>query len=101
VAQFVQSIAQLQTKHLMETKLHRDAILSNETEIDPLTKVLESAPEDERWDPIGGSESKRAIANVGDDQDEEGRSGAERLFAEGIDAAEIEQIELSEDREPS
>lgn len=84
----------------METQLHSDAKLTNETDIDPLTEKLESAPESERWDPIGGSKAKRALVNLGDDQDEEGRSGAERLVAEGIDAAEEEQMELSALDEP-
>ena len=53
--------------------------------------VLEAASEAERWDPLPGSAGHQATVLPGDDEDDEGRSNAERLVEEGIAEAEQDQ----------
>jgi hypothetical protein len=59
---------------------------------DPKTAVLESMPETERWDPVPGSAGHKVPSAPSDDEDEEGRSDAERLVEEGVSGAEHDQM---------
>jgi len=61
--------------------------MTGESEADPKEALLESAPETERWDPVPGSTGGKAPVNPSEDEDEEGRSDAERLIQEGIAGA--------------
>ena len=66
--------------------------LTGETDIDPKTAALESAPESKRWDPVPGSTGRKVAAAPSADKDEEGRSDNERLVAEGVAGAEHDQM---------
>ena len=66
--------------------------LTGETDMDSKEAVLESAPESERWDPLPGSEGRKAPTAASDDEDDEGRSDNERLVEEGIAGAEHDQM---------
>jgi hypothetical protein len=61
--------------------------LTGGADMDAKVAVLESAPESERWDPVAGSTGNKAPVAPSDDEDEEGRSDAERLVEEGIAGA--------------
>jgi hypothetical protein len=67
--------------------------LTGETDMDPKERLLESAPESERWDPVPGSSGHKvpSAPNADADEDEEGRSDNERLVDEGIAEAELDQ----------
>ena len=64
--------------------------LSGQPEIDPKEALLESAPESERWDPVGGSTGGKVPVASGEDEDNEGRSDNERLVEEGMSEAELD-----------
>ena len=66
--------------------------LKGEPDTDPKEAVLESAPESERWDPVPGSEGRKALIAPSADEDDEGRSDNERLVEEGIAEAEHDQM---------
>jgi len=66
--------------------------LTGEPDADPNDAVLESAPESERWDPVGGSIGHKVAVVSSDDEDEEGRSNSERLVEEGVQEAEHDQM---------
>ena len=66
--------------------------LTGEPDIDPKDAILESAPEDERWDPVPGSVGHKARVAPSEDEDDEGRSDNERLVEEGIEGAEHDQM---------
>ena len=66
--------------------------LTGEPDTDPKEAVLESAPESERWDPVPGSEGRKALVAPSADEDDEGRSDNERLVEEGIAEAEHDQM---------
>ncbi len=66
--------------------------LTGESEVDPLTAILEAAPEGERWDPLPGSVGHRIEPAPSEDEDEEGRSDRERLVEEGVAGAEHDQM---------
>ena len=53
--------------------------------------ALESVPESERLDPVGGSTGHKVPPAPSADEDEEGRSDNERLVDEGIAEAELDQ----------
>lgn len=61
-------------------------------EIDPKEAMLESVPESERWDPVPGSEEHKAFEAASEDEDDDGRIDAARLFEEGMDEAEHETM---------
>jgi hypothetical protein len=65
--------------------------LTGVSDMDPNDKVLESAPESERWDPVSGSTGRKVPVAPSEDEDEDGRSDNERLVEGGIAEAEIEQ----------
>ncbi len=66
--------------------------LTNESDQDPKEALLESAPESERWDPLPGSTGRVVPVTSIDDEDDEGRSVAERLIDEGMLEAEHDQL---------
>src|SRR5271165_4175527 len=45
--------------------------LTGESDMDPKTAILESAPESERWDPVPGSTGGRLPAAPSADEDDE------------------------------
>jgi len=67
--------------------------LTGGPEMDPKETALEAAPESERWDPAPGSEGRKVPASPGEDEDDEGRSDNERLVEEGIEEAELDQMD--------
>ncbi|MDB6137271.1 MAG: hypothetical protein JWO94_343 [Verrucomicrobiaceae bacterium] len=80
----------------MKTDLEDDLVAAT----DPHDAILNEAPEDKRWDPIGGSEGERVKPLYGDDEDEDGRSGAVTLVEEGIAAAEFDQMLQADKADP-
>ena len=60
-------------------------------EPDPTQTLLESVPESERWDPVLGSVGHEAAVTLDDNEDEEGRSVAERLVQAGVAEADHDQ----------
>jgi hypothetical protein len=66
--------------------------LTGEPDTDPTEALLESAPESARWDPLPGSEGRKAPVAPSADEDDEGRSDHERLVEEGIAGAEHDQM---------
>jgi len=59
---------------------------------DPETAVKISAAESERWDPLPGSVGHKVHVPSGDEEDDEGRSDAERLVEGGVRHAGREQM---------
>lgn len=66
--------------------------LTGQPNADPKATVLETAPEAERWDPLPGSSGHSVTVAASEDEDDEGRSDAERLVAEGVAEAEHDQM---------
>ena len=66
--------------------------LSGESEIDANQELLESATEDERWNPVPGSTGHQTENSASEDEDEDGRSESAQLFEEGVSEAEHEQM---------
>ena len=66
--------------------------LTGESDMDPNQTILESAPESERWDPVHGSTGDKVAAAPSEDEDDEGRSDSARLFEEGVQEAEHDQM---------
>jgi hypothetical protein len=62
--------------------------LTGRPDKDVTETVLESAPESERWDPVGGSTGDKVPVAPSEDEDDEGRSDNERLVDEGIAEAD-------------
>lgn len=60
--------------------------------IDPRQELLEAVPESERWEPVPGSTGHEAPTFINDGDDAEGRSADERLFEEGVEEAEHDQM---------
>ena len=67
--------------------------LTGEPELDPKQAALEAAPESERWDPVPGSQGRKVPVSPGEDEDDEGRSDNERLVEEGVEEAELDQMD--------
>ena len=63
-----------------------------EAEIPKKDALLEALPESKRWDPLPGSEGRQAPESPSEDEDAEGRSQAEQLVDDGVEAAEREQV---------
>jgi hypothetical protein len=60
--------------------------------LDPKQAALEAAPESKRWDPVPGTQGHKVPVSPGDDVDDEGRSDNEKLVEEGIEEAELDQM---------
>ncbi len=58
---------------------------------DPKEAVLEALPESQRWNPLPGSAGHQTPETASEDEDDEGRSEAEQLFDDGVEAAERDQ----------
>jgi hypothetical protein len=63
----------------------------HEVEISKADARLEALPESKRWDPVPGSEGRRAPESASEDEDAEGRSETEQLVDDGVEQAEREQ----------
>jgi len=74
--------------------------LTGEPDTDPKEAMLESASESERWDPLPGSEGRKAPTAPSEDEDDEGRSDNERLVEEGIAGAEHDQMRQATQKHP-
>ena len=66
--------------------------LTGESEQTRKEALIDSLPESQRWNPIPGSAGRQAPELSNDDEDDEGRSETEQLVAEGVEAAEHDQI---------
>jgi len=66
--------------------------MAGEPDTDPKEAALESAPESERWDTVPGSTGNKVPMASGEDEDDEGRSDAERLVEEGVVGAEHDRM---------
>jgi hypothetical protein len=66
--------------------------LTGSAALDPQQKLLESVPESERWEPVLVSTGHEALTFFDDGEDDEGRSASERLFEEGVEEAEHDQM---------
>ncbi len=66
--------------------------LTGSVEMDPKQAYLESASEDERWDPVPGSVGHQAEESASEDEDEDGLSEAAQLSEEGVSEAEHDQM---------
>lgn len=69
--------------------------LKGEAETKRKDRMLEAAPESERWDPFPGSRGRKATTASSEDEDEEGRSANQRLVEEGMEVAEQVQMRLA------
>lgn len=66
--------------------------LTGEPEMTRKEELIDSLPESQRWNPVPGSAGHRAPESSNEDEDDEGRSETEQLVAEGVEAAEHDQI---------
>ncbi len=61
-------------------------------DMDAKQVFLESASEDERWDPVHGSTGHQAPESPSEDEDEDGRNESAQLVEEGVSEAEHDQM---------
>lgn len=66
--------------------------LTGGDEMDTNQALLESASEDQRWDPILGSTGHQAEKSVSEDEDKDGKSESAQLFEEGVSEAVHDQM---------
>lgn len=66
--------------------------LTGGSDMDAKQALLESATEDERWNPVPGSVGHQAEESASEDEDEDGRGESARLFKEGVGEAEHDQM---------
>ena len=66
--------------------------LTGGSDMDPKELLLESASEEERWDPLPGSTGHIAPVTSIDGEDEDGRGFSERLVDQGMLEAEHDQM---------
>jgi hypothetical protein len=82
----------------MKTDLEDDLA----AEPNPVEEILETATEEERWDPVLGSQGERKPALYGDDDDDEdGRAPGAMLVESGVEAAEYDQMLQSDKADPA
>ena len=74
-------------------------LASEDGDIDPQTRLLESAPEADRWNPISGSKGSQLPTVPPLDEYQDGRTLGADLVSEGVREAEHEQISLAENDE--
>lgn len=74
---------------------------SEDGDIDPRTKILESAYEVDRWNPVPGSSGMQHTDVPLPDEYQDGRTLGAELVSEGVTEAEHEQMDLAKDEEPS
>ncbi len=66
--------------------------LTGGQDMDPKQVMLESIPEEERWNPIYGSTGCQVPVSPLEDEDEEGRSEDAQLVEQGVADAEHDQM---------
>lgn len=66
--------------------------LTGGDEMDAGQASLESASEEDRWDPIHGSTGHQAEESASEDEDEDGRSESAQLYEEGVSEAAHDQM---------
>jgi len=66
--------------------------LTGGSDMDAKQALLESATEDERWNPVPGSVGHQAEESASEDEDEDGRGESAQLFKEGVGEAEHDQM---------
>ena len=66
--------------------------LTGGQEMDPRQTMLESLPEEERWDPVPGSTGFQVPDSPPEDEDDEGRSEGAQLVEQGVAEAEHDQM---------
>ena len=66
--------------------------LTGEDDMDRQDALIEKIPEDNRWDPVPGSEGQEIQDSPSEDEDDEGRSETEQLFDEGAEEAERDRV---------
>jgi len=69
-------------------------------ESNPVEVLLNAASEEERWDPVLGSQGKRRPALHGDEEDEDGLPQGALLVEAGVRAAEFDQMLESDKADP-
>lgn len=62
--------------------------LTGEPGIEPKEAALDAAPESDRWNSVPGWTGRKVPVSASHDEDEEGRSDAERLVEAGLGGAE-------------
>lgn len=66
--------------------------LTGGQDIDPQQAMLESIPEEARWDPVPGSIGFQVPDSPPEDEDNEGRSEGAQLVEQGVAEAEHDQM---------
>jgi hypothetical protein len=66
--------------------------LTGGQDIDPQQAMLESVPESDEWDPLPGSQGRKAFESASEDEDDDGLIDATHLFEEGMEEAEHERM---------
>jgi hypothetical protein len=66
--------------------------LTGESDIDRQDALLDSLPEEKRWDPVPGSAGHQMRESPSEDEDQEGRSETEQLVDEGAEEAERDRM---------
>ena len=69
-------------------------------EANPVDVLLNAASEEERWDPVQGSQGKRRPALHDDEEDEDGLPQGALLVEAGVRAAEYDQMLESDKADP-
>lgn len=87
----------------METLLHPPSdppltnpnLASEDGDLDPQTRLLESISATEGWNPLPGSPTRQAPITPLVDDGAEGQTFGAQLVEAGVDAAEAKQLELA------
>jgi hypothetical protein len=66
--------------------------LTGESDLDRQEAMLESLPEEKRWDPVPGSAGHQVPDSLNEGEDDEGRSETEQLVEQGVGEAEHDQM---------
>jgi hypothetical protein len=66
--------------------------LSGDPDVDPQQAMLESMPEEMRWDPVPGSTGFQVPESLPEDEDDEGRCEEAQLVEQGVAEAEHDQM---------
>lgn len=80
-------------------KIPTPNLASEDGDIDPQTRILESAPEADRWNPVPGSAGSQHPTVPPVDEYQDGRTLGADLVSVGVNEAEREQISLAENDE--
>ena len=66
--------------------------LTGDSPVSPLTELLESAPESDRWNPVPGSPGHRALTSGDEGENADGLNEAAQLVEEGVNEAAHDQM---------